>query len=888
MRAKDILPTLLFEVDMSPSNLKRLAYKIDATVGMEFEMIIPNVTTGGPPDPEDWSKDEDTESIDQICEFFDRVPRINSAAVLSKLRENLVDNFEDWIMLVADNRWDDLNTLHALDQAPNPYINDYLKKYYKSVIADELEKPEKKLTDEDYQVFWNTQSDEGGHVYDTIRESFINIEGNKISKRPGIQKTWLNKRRMQEMTDILNRYDDIVGLRWPFIKEKDEDSIRTVYEIADNFSEFIGRHAIGNTDYHEEDRETAYDTESYIVEPDGSIDKNYDTEAGLEFISPPLPMDEMSYDLKQVKRWAKKQHAYTNKSTGVHINISIPNYTRKYLDFVKLAILSGDKYVLSQFGRTMNTYARSALEYIEGVAKDKEKVEKLVTQLKNNCEEIASKAIHNGHTDKYTSINTKDNYVEFRSPGGDWLNDETFDKIENTMYRFIVALDAACDPQKYRKEYLKELYKLIPSEPNSDMSYFAQYMSDQITKYEYTDLLMKKQSNRLEKSGIIRISESGANDGDWKISTEGSTERAYDNRTIYLRNTDTVNTEQKAAAAAAKLEPKYFHPDTKNNITISRYKKPKKHEYNIYSRGLYLDTVTATDPDDAKELYASSVNGTIPNNLIAKLTTNKPELETYNVYSDSHRNIYVAATTEMEAAKLAKYLRPDWFNNDAILTIEKLPWISKGEFETMLSDQRTSIRRMSVLRENLGNNKAYNVHSRSGYTNWYVARNVTEAKSIAIQLEPGYFQKDFIIEVQLLTRSNLESVWNRLTSQRIALDQVQNYLFRVTDTTSGKHKDIVAADAAQAKHIARTMFFAGNGDNLHVENSANDPNSSEAGAVFNQPSARWHITNRVNNERITVQAPTRLAAIEYVRQVWPNVIGPTTVMASDILVQGPL
>jgi hypothetical protein len=47
--------------------------------------------------------------------------------------------------------------------------------------------------------------------------------------------------------------------------------------------------------------------------------------------------------------------------------------------------------------------------------------------------DLATKAIHSGQTDKMvTSINTKEGYIEFRSPGGDWL-DENFDKIENTL-----------------------------------------------------------------------------------------------------------------------------------------------------------------------------------------------------------------------------------------------------------------------------------------------------------------------------------------------------------------------------------------------------------------------------------------------------------------------
>jgi hypothetical protein len=96
----------------------------------------------------------------------------------------------------------------------------------------------------------------------------------------------------------------------------------------------------------------------YVVEPDGSLNPNNDDDLGLEFVSPPLPIDEMLSDLEKVKAWAKQRGCYTNSSTGLHINISVPNFDPAKLDYVKLALLLGDKYVLDQFGRSSNTYTK--------------------------------------------------------------------------------------------------------------------------------------------------------------------------------------------------------------------------------------------------------------------------------------------------------------------------------------------------------------------------------------------------------------------------------------------------------------------------------------------------------------------------------------------------
>jgi hypothetical protein len=235
-----------------------------------------------------------------------------------------------------------------------------------------------------------------------------------------------------------------------------------------------------------------------VVEPDGSLEPDDPNDQGLEFVSPPLPIDEILGDLNKVKRWAKEYGCYTNDSTGLHINISVPDYSRENLDFVKLALLMGDKYVLDAFGRASNTYAKSALDIVKRHVRDNpEGAAQLLDKMKGNLDQLASKAIHSGATSKYTSINVKDGHIEFRSPGGDWL-DENFDKIENTLLRFTVAMSAALDPEMYRQEYLTKLYKLL-SENNKDVDtikYFADYVAGKIPKAALRSFVKQAQLQR--------------------------------------------------------------------------------------------------------------------------------------------------------------------------------------------------------------------------------------------------------------------------------------------------------------------------------------------------------------------------------------------------------
>jgi len=116
--------------------------------------------------------------------------------------------------------------------------------------------------------------------------------------------------------------------------------------------------------------------------------------------------------------------------------------------------------------------------------------------------ELASKAIHSGITDKYTSINTKSGHIEFRSPGGDWL-DDNFDKIENTLLRFTVAMSAALNPEAYREEYQKKLYKLLTQDQKGSdtIRYFADYVAGKIPRAALRSFVKQAQLQRKEKRG---------------------------------------------------------------------------------------------------------------------------------------------------------------------------------------------------------------------------------------------------------------------------------------------------------------------------------------------------------------------------------------------------
>jgi hypothetical protein len=573
---------------------------------------------------------------------------------------------------------------------------------------------------------------------------------------------------MSDVNDNIRMY-----IRWPYYLEPYSGSGGVNIEtIGDDFSDAIGKRVYTSTSYHGARRAP----DAYSLEPDSSIDASQG-EAGLEFISPPQDVDEMLEDLKAVKKWADKRGAYTNKSTGLHINVSVPDYSLDKLDYVKLAVLLGDKYVLDQFGRLSNSYARSSLDIIKDRAKDNEDVDRLLKQLKTNVEGIASKLLHSGRTDKYTSINTKDSYVEFRSAGGDWL-DRNFDKIENTVLRNIVALDAACDPEKYKKEYYKGLYKVLkPKDDKSNLSMFARYMSGEITRSEYVNTLEKTRKERFRDQGIRILHPDEVEENDWVVEYNDGMKQD----TIYIANTDTVPTEEAAFNAAKKFKPQWFRPDTIEYISVKPFKFGEElNDLKLYRAefGHRYSSVVAKDEKEAKK-YVRIMNPELfevePDREITltdenaskrqisqmipwqenKLQQgreyiNRPKIWIARGRSNYSSRLYIAAVKRDEAIDIVKRLDPDMAESDNFDIYVTDGYPDQDTFDAYVKAQNDLIQHREAERELLRSQsapdevdisklKVYRINNMHGYM-YVVADDGAEACEIASRMEPAKFR----------------------------------------------------------------------------------------------------------------------------------------------------
>ena len=431
----------LFELKMSPSNLARMAKDIDARAGLEFEMYVPNVNAGD----EEYESEPDYEADESfpsgpgwqidVMDFFRGGPMGSSRAYIQRAIDELNDNFLEWVS-------DDQEYYMSTDAG---------QERIQEIAAENVSEDDYETTAEYTEALQNWIDENE----DDIREQLIDEYNDDLDSK---FEQWLDEQDINSMSQFADQYN----LDWPYWTEPDAygGSI-DMDDVARDFSDAIGRR-VKTGGYHS----GAYSqTDNYRIETDSSLsDPDEPGDAGLEFVSPPLTIPEMLEDIKKVAEWANRVGAYTNSSTGLHMNVSVPGYSMQQLDYVKLAVFLGDDYILEQFGREGNTYCRSALNKIKAeVKKDPARLESMLKSMQGELNSIASKIVHTGSTDKYTSINTQSNRVEFRGPGNDWLGELADGKnlIQNTLLRTVVALDIAMKPEAFRQEYMKKLYKVL-------------------------------------------------------------------------------------------------------------------------------------------------------------------------------------------------------------------------------------------------------------------------------------------------------------------------------------------------------------------------------------------------------------------------------------------
>lgn len=814
MRAKQFLELheaqqQLFEVDMSPSNLKKLVKNIDALAGIEYEMFVPDLGDDDDPEP-DYSDDPDANSIDDIIDFFNDGDR-NSRYTIRALREELEEKYAEYKSEQID---DYFNKRAGIDYIEG-WIKENLSKEelaeYLNMSFDEEDKEDKE--DKEEKENFPTQDDyeraaekcwrEEDEYFDKAKDYYREYDAEELDETD-----FLRDIGITEMTDVASRVG--IDIIWPYWTSG-SDGI-SLEDVAYQIQEATGIRVLVN-------RESK---EAYTLKTDSSV-SGVSGYGGIELITPNPPgsVSETLEDMHKILEWAKDYGCMTNRKCGLHMNVSVPNYSVENLDYVKLVLLMGDKYVLDTFKRTTNTYTQSALDIITSRAKNEQQAALMLSKLRENVEEIASKTIHRGNTDKYTSANVKFNRVEFRSPGDNYL-EQSEETLTNTLLRFVVALDAACDPNKYRKEYYTKVYNILtdgktvkyydPTDPENQKyptkftdkksgskvlvinekanSIFSKFLANQISKEDAAEQLLQTRMSRFSKKGIVELTERTVDDNDWMISIDNGLTLV---NTIYLKDTPEVNDETKAIIAAQQLYPKVFTKDNAQNTVAQRYKIEIDPELKYYSVsfGFNITEVLAKSEqeaiDIAKIMYATSLEDTdssrisfkvhLPDEKLTKremknilqrqeekVKEGTEYINAYKLYAIKGSNAYyipnddryIAAKSEAVAAHIAKLMHPDFDDNGInwyiirvsrqILLPDEITHYKNHQEQIIRNNNQNTLPDMTYQDE-ISDMHSYRVHNMNGY-DYIIAKTPEEAQVLASKIDPVKFPYSESVSVE--------------------------------------------------------------------------------------------------------------------------------------------
>jgi len=494
----------LDEIAMSPTSLRALAGKIDARAGMEFEMYVP----GAEGDSDDYDQEPDMDynesaySIQQIADFF-YDSDYNGRREVDNFRQRMEEAWLEWRDSKISESWDEDGFDFYVTWVANNIDEETIKEFL-GKADDEDYTPGKNDILDYANKLWGEDDNSKHDAYEEFRDEHE-------SDNDYDEETWLGDEGITDMEDAMNSFGR-GSISWPHWNDHRSGGSISIDDIASEFAQAVGKRTKAGGSYHSIKGSGRPDATNqfYIVETDGSLDSaDSDEDSGLEFVSPAMPVAELFDDLDKIREWTNRMGCYTNASTGLHMNVSVPGWTASdagkggTLDYVKLLLLMGDQYVLDQFDRASVHYCESGLEKVQNrIRQEPGLAQGLLDKMKEHLNELASKSLDVMSTNKYTSANIKDGYIEFRSPGGDWLSDlnKNKDKIENTMLRFVVALDAATDPEKYRQEYLKKLYKMLaPAGEQSTIEYFAKYVAGKLPKAALRSFVKQAQLQRKMK-----------------------------------------------------------------------------------------------------------------------------------------------------------------------------------------------------------------------------------------------------------------------------------------------------------------------------------------------------------------------------------------------------
>jgi hypothetical protein len=432
MKLHDLFESPLMEITQNPSVWHRWAQSgaaADVRVGFEAELVVPVSEPMDDPEPEpNYSEDPAAVDIEEIVDFYSSTSFGMSRTEANRLRDRMQQDFDSYLEEKLDEAFDELGYGMVRTLAREQGMN--------AEQIDEL---------------MDTQPDEYDQLADQVREQLTDQLYQETNERD-----WLRSVGIRHMSHVESEYN----VTWPIWETpKANQSLEQLKQVAQSMEHALSVTVLASTSYHTVPRIPT----AWVLEPDSSIRvSDESSQVGLELITPsPPPLPETLQYMNNVFAWAKSYGCETNRTTGFHMNMSLPPDVHEKLDPVKLILLLGDEKILADFGRSANTYAQSAFREIENHVSitDNFPVEKALTALRSGMMKLAANMIQKPFWNKYVSVHVKPSYVEFRHMGGDYL--DQLPEIKLTLLRMAYTLHVAAHDDQAKQEYAKKLYKLL-------------------------------------------------------------------------------------------------------------------------------------------------------------------------------------------------------------------------------------------------------------------------------------------------------------------------------------------------------------------------------------------------------------------------------------------
>lgn len=446
---------VLNEVNFNDPSLVKKVLSMPIQCGFEAETVweIPSEYA----ERNDWLNDTSWEEVAEMIE--DEL----GSLVLDGLR----DDYREWLMdrkvhdIEGDVTQELVDERASSDSWKREFIEDRVDQSdideYRNFIANDPELS--KLPDN--ELVWHYVDTEGYHDFVEWLHAHLDHTGEVRNA------TWQRATEEYSMTDWMEEeYGSWADFLYEQGIELSHTSSYTLSEIAERIKDWASENSKSDSvisgSYH---TGKAVDNTEWRVEDDSSIKYNALHQLGAEIISPVYDnLGDMLSEMRSLFTRLDRSSVTTNTSTGLHVTMSLASQPDMPVNKLKMAVLLGDQYALSEFDRRFNTYSQSQQDQIENALVELTKKDDVSKMDFSKLEEILLGGVK--HT-KFSSINFKNltnqvgnNLIEFRVGGGAGYH-QAMDKVTKLVVRCGATMLAGYFPELFKKDYIKTIYRLI-------------------------------------------------------------------------------------------------------------------------------------------------------------------------------------------------------------------------------------------------------------------------------------------------------------------------------------------------------------------------------------------------------------------------------------------